>query len=271
MIPTTQIPSKEWPKKFEELRNLIYVPLDLPEPPKVDMDKFIDWTINKSPRIVGNIKSPETGEKIMHHEEKGIKGWGYYPWIQVSAFHHGYSDTWIAEFDKLFPDVVDYIHLFPYNILSGVTILLQKSGVAAPLHTDSDDWLGMRFYLHNEVKEDVLYFHQRKTNENNRISTYIINGDDVKSQNWEKYLDLSKKIYTKHPSPRHAWTLTSTRAAHGIDAFEYDHYARATFLVHSHRPSMNHHAWNVDKLYDLLIRSIEKYSDYAIWWKNPDQ
>jgi hypothetical protein len=175
---------------------LIYVPLDLPEPPRVDIDLFTDWVVSKAPRLIGNINSPATGEKIMHFEEKGMKGWGFYPWIQVSAFHHGYSDKWIAEFDKLFPDIVDYVHLFPYNMLSGVTILLQKSSIAAPLHTDSDDWLGMRFYLHNEVKEDVLYFHPRKTRENNRISTYIIEGDNVDPQRWEKYLDLDNKIYS---------------------------------------------------------------------------
>jgi len=269
MIPTTQIPSKYWPKKFDEFKGLIYIPLDLPEPPEVDMDLFIDWVCLKSPKIIGKINSPETGEKIMHFEEKGIKGWGYYPWVQVSALHHGYSNTWIAEFDKLFPDVVDYIHLFPYNILSGVTILLQKSAVSAPLHLDSDDWLGMRFYLHNEVEKDVLYFHPRRTKEDTRIPNFIIENDNVYTQNWKKYFDVEKKIYTKHPVQRHAWTLTSTRAVHGIDAFEYEKYSRATFLVHAHRPSLNHNAWNSDKLYDLLVRSIEKYSDYAIWWTSP--
>lgn len=271
MIPTTQIPSVQWPKKFDQFRDLVYIPLDLPEPPTVDIDLFVDWVVNRAPKLVGKIKSPETGERIMHFEEKGLKGWGYYPWLQVSAFHHGYSDQWISDFDKLFPEVVDYVHLFPYNILSGVTILLQKSSVAAPLHIDSDDWLGMRFYLHNEVEDDVLYFQLRKTQENNRIHTYRINGTDVKAQEWEKYLDLSKKVYSKHPCPRHAWALSSTRAAHGIDAFEYDRYSRATFLVHSHRPTMDHNAWNTEKLYDLLVRSVDKYSDYAIWWKPPEQ
>ena len=268
MIHTTQIPSQHWPKKFDQFRDLIYIPLDLPEPPKVDIDLFTDWAFTKAPKLVGNINHPETGQKIMHFEERGMKGWGFYPWIQVSAFHHGYSNSWISEFDKIFPDVVEYIHLFPYNILSGVTILLQKSNVAAPLHTDADDWLGMRFYLHNEVKEDALYFCPRKTNENNRIATYIVDSENVYPQEWEKYLDLDKKIYSSHPCQRHAWALTSTRAAHGIEAFEYDRCARVTFLVHSHRPSVNHNAWNHDKLYDLLTRSLDKYPDYAIWWES---
>ena len=268
IIHTTQIPSQHWPKKFDQFRDLIYIPLDLPEPPKVDIDLFTDWAFTKAPKLVGNINHPETGQKIMHFEERGMKGWGFYPWIQVSAFHHGYSNSWISEFDKIFPDVVEYIHLFPYNILSGVTILLQKSNVAAPLHTDADDWLGMRFYLHNEVKEDALYFCPRKTNENNRIATYIVDSENVYPQEWEKYLDLDKKIYSSHPCQRHAWALTSTRAAHGIEAFEYDRCARVTFLVHSHRPSVNHNAWNPDKLYDLLTRSLDKYPDYAIWWES---
>ena len=126
----------------------------------------------------------------------------------------------------------------------------------------------MRFYLHNEVKEDALYFCPRKTNENNRIATYIVDSENVYPQEWEKYLDLDKKIYSSHPCQRHAWALTSTRAAHGIEAFEYDRCARVTFLVHSHRPSVNHNAWNPDKLYDLLTRSLDKYSDYAIWWES---
>jgi hypothetical protein len=268
-ILTTQIPSKFWPKKFDELRNLIYVPLDMPEPPKVDIDLFLDWVFNKSPRLVGKVNNPETGEKIMHHEERGMKGWGYYPWTQVSAFHHGYSDTWIAEFDKIFPEVVEYIHLFPYNMLAGVSILLQKSSVRVPLHIDTDDWLGMRFFLHNEVKENVLYFHKRKTDENNRVQTYILDNsnDTVKVQDWEKYFHTDKKIYSKHPAPRHAWAMSSSRAVHGLDPFEYEKCSRITFLIHAHRPTIQHNAWNTDKLYDLLIRSLDKYPDYAIWWE----
>lgn len=267
MIPTTQIPSTCWPKKFDQFRDLIYVPLDLPEPPKVDLELFIDWALTKAPAIVNAVKDPLSGQKILHFEEKGLKGWGYYPWVQVSAFHHGFSDQYIADFDKLFPDVVDYINLFPQNILSGVTILMQKSGNDVPLHTDSDDWLGMRFYLHNEIKEDILYFQRRKDRQNNRISTYLIDNTNVYPQKWENHLDLDIKIYSKHPAPRHAWTLTSVRAAHGLDKFHSDTWDRITFLVHSHRPPHVDNAWNTDKLYNLLTRSMQKYSEYAIWWK----
>ena len=66
MIHTTQIPSSRWPKKFDQFRDLIYIPLDLPEPPKVDIDLFTDWAFTKAPKLVGNINHPETGQKIMH-------------------------------------------------------------------------------------------------------------------------------------------------------------------------------------------------------------
>jgi hypothetical protein len=267
-ILTTQKITEVWPEKFDRFRDLIYIPLDLPPPPTIDIKKFINW-VSECPNINNIIKCPNTGEKIFHFEEKGKQAWGYFPWIQVNAFHHGYSDNWIADFDKVFPEVVNYINLFPFNSLSGVTILAQKKSDVVPLHQDPDDWLGMRFYLKNEIKHDALYFTPTLKRFNRRIGTYKFDGEKVYKQDWQKYLDIKTKLYAKHPMSEHAWCLSSIRAAHGLDPIYSDEFSRITVLVQSHKNKDDMSAWNQDKLYDLLDRSLKKYSDYAIWWNDP--
>lgn len=265
MLLTTQKLSHVWHPKFNKFRDLIYMPLDLPKPPEIDLDLFMDW-VNSCPKIVDLIKCPDTGEKILHFEEKGLQGWGYYPWIQVSPLHHGYSKEWIAGFDKIFPEVVEYINLFPFNILSGITILVQKSGNTVPLHVDPDDWLGLRFFLKNKVEREILYFTPTKEPMNYRLGSYRFDGNRVHAQQWENYLDMDKKLYARHPEPEHAWCLNGLRAAHGLDPFESGEFSRVTVLVHSHKGQDFTTAWNQDRLYDLLDRSLKKYEDYALWW-----
>lgn len=268
MLGTTQRITEIWPKRFDLFRDLIYVPLDLPDPPAIDLELFVDWA-KHAPSLIGKIRCPETNEAIVHFEKKGAEAWGEFPWIQVSAFHHGYSDKWIADFDKTFPEVVEYVNLFPYNIFSGLTIIIQKQFRSVPLHTDPDDWLGMRFYLKNEVKKDILYFAPAVARQNTRIPPYNYDYDTKKwvKNDLKNLVHEEHKMYAKHPKSLHPWCLSSIRAAHGLDRIENRNYDRITALVHAHKGTSFETAWNQDKLYDLLQRSLAKYHDYAIWWE----
>jgi len=229
----------------ELFKNLLFCPLDLPTPPEIDYDDFCDWRIEQA----------EFNKK--HNFTAALAdGKQTYPWeVAWATWWNTYNtdEPWIAGFDKRFPELVEYIKLYPFKQAKSISFLDQKESRDVYLHTDPDARWGMRFYLFNGLGEK-LYFVRSKTALNERITTMK---DGAYQDLWEQ--SQKEKLYAHFPQERCAWMLNSFRAFHGIDANPAPQGNRVTCVLIGE--------YDYDKLFDLLGRSIEKHKEYAIWWK----
>lgn len=245
-----------FPIEFEPYKNLIYVPLDL-ETPEVDEREFLEWfqvtylkdretPLNETDGIQ---LSSETSKKLSPAQNnKNI-----YPWHIVYLHRHKLKTDNYQSCLEQFPTIKKYINSLPFDSNSSISILKQQPGVDVGLHTDFDLWFGIRFYLIN--KSDARIFFQTARNPTDqRISTFDKEGKRIP---WDQLVN-DEKIYASYPYPTCSFHLTSTHAAHGVEAVpENDDCSRITFFFTGRL--------NAVKYKELLDRSLAKYGEYAIW------
>ena len=231
-------------ENMEPFKNLLFCPLDLPEPPVVEYDKFLEW---HTEQLEYN-KKYNTVAKLSDGKQE-------YPWnVSWARWWNTYQNPnpWICGFEKYFPELVEYFDLFPFTVAKSISFLDQKESKDVYLHTDPDQWWGMRFYLFNSLGEK-LYFAKPKELLNERVSTMV---DGKYNDLWERTDGV--KHYASFPSPRSPWMLNSVRAFHGVDKNTEFNGARVAVVMIG--------AYDYNKLYDLLDRSTKKYGEYAIWY-----
>ena len=232
-------------------RNLIFSPLDLPDPPDVDMDKFLAW------------HSDQKEYMLLHNQNRinSTKLYGGYCWhVSWAKWYTTYNTDkpWICDFDKRFPDLVEYLELFPFKQAKSISFLNQLSGATVQPHTDPDELWGMRFYLKNKNK-DALYFSRTKEVSDRQIRTMEDSNGNLLTEK-RNYLDYCKdeKLYATFPKEQCAWMLNSSRAWHGVDKNPTPTGSRITCTIMGE--------YDKDKLFELLERSTKKHKDYQIWY-----
>ena len=231
-------------------KDLIFSPLDLPDPPELDMDKFISW----------NSAQKEYMLELNTNRQNSMKLLGGYAW-QISWAKRptvNNSTKWICDFDKIFPEITEYLELFPMKEIKSISILNQIGGSHVEPHVDPDELWGMRFYLKNKIK-DALYFSRTKEKQETMIRT-LEDSDGKPLTQKRNYLDYCKdeKIYAKFPKERCAWLLNCNRAWHGVDKNPTPTGTRITCLVMGE--------YDTNKLFKLLEESTKQYKDYQIWY-----
>jgi hypothetical protein len=261
-----------WHSEFSEYHKLIYTPLDLPEPPTIDWDKFIAWTEKcrelDEEREKKNLKAAGGGVyNPASKTGKAVKDFAEYPWYPAHAIDPS-TEEWNAGFDKEFPELVNYIQLFPFKKFKSINFIKQKSGVPAFLHTDPDDWLGFRFYIKNTVKRNILYFRKIKEEyaNGNRYQTYEYKESMTTYRDWDKYCQVEKIYPEQSEGSNHAWALTSAWAAHGIDPITQDEDRITCLMLGSQKFNDGTYGYKTNETLDLLKRSSDKYKDRQIWY-----
>ena len=232
-------------------RNLIFSPLSLPEPPDVSTDKFISWHAEQKEYMLKHNQNKQNSAKL----------YGGYSWhVSWAKWWNTYntSNPWICDFDKQFPELVEYLELFPFTQAKSISFLNQLGGAEVNLHTDPDSFWGMRFYLKNKNK-DALYFSRTKNTDDRKIRTME---DEYGNPLTEKRdpLDYCKdeKIYANFPQERCAWMLNSYRAWHGVDKNPTPTGSRITCSIIGE--------YDKNKLFDLFDKSTKEYKEYQIWY-----
>lgn len=258
-----------WHNEFVNFNKLIYTPLDLPEPPTIDIEKFNVWStesrkldLERENKLMAAksggryIPASSTGKKILN-----------YPWEPAHALDPSRED-WNFEFDKWFPELVDYINLFPFRKLKSINFIKQKPGVEAFLHTDPDDWLGFRFYLQNNIKRDCLYFRKLKNNyaTGKRYSTYEYDKTGTKYRNWEELCEETRLYVDQKNKEKYAWALTSAWAAHGIDPILENEERITCIILAVQDPNNPTAGYKTKETLDLLERSKQKFDKEQIWY-----
>jgi hypothetical protein len=163
-----------------------------------------------------------------------------------------------AEFKQWCPDLAAYFESLPVSEFYTMSLLNQKSGTDVGIHTDPDVWFGLRFYAVNR-SDAKIFFQKAKHPQDKRLLNLVHDADGkIKQLPWSDLVE-DEKIYAKYPRPCFPFHLTTTHAAHGVEAVpEGIEDSRVTGFV----------ICRVDpvKYAELLARSVEKYKDYAIWW-----
>lgn len=265
-----------FPPELEPYRNLIWCPLDYPDPPEIDEDKFFQWIQSCIERDRGTIAGSVAGavgpikfDDPNLQRTASYSGKGVYPW---NLMHVMRSDIGWRHFDSLkeqLPELAEYIKNLPVEEFMTISFLNQKPGIDVGLHTDPDIWFGFRFYLINKSGARI-FFQKAKTPSDRRllnISEELIVGGSgpepeiakrVVTHSWESVCQ-DEVIYGKYPRDRFAFHLTATHATHGVESVPEDNsHDRVTGFIICR--------FKAKEYAEILRRSVEKYSDYAVWW-----
>ncbi|MFP5520670.1 MAG: hypothetical protein ACLGGX_12255 [Bdellovibrionia bacterium] len=222
-----------FPEEVEKYRNLIYLPLDLPPVPEVDSVKLAKYIREHEVEVFSHINARKYGVS--------------YPWYRTSVYLSDEPSTY--NFKTEFPELVEYASLFPHSGEFGLTAVVQKQSDAF-CHSDIGDWFGFRFYA-NAGEGENLYFKKAKVIENKNLRTYDENGYSIESRLEES------KIFAKKPKNTYPWIMTNVLAAHGVENVEVttNRIVIAVFFKID---------WLKTRV--LLDRSLERYSEHAIWY-----
>lgn len=266
-----------WPEEFKEYHDIIYTRLDIPEPPVLDEDKFL-WWCEKSENFLRTLPSTQymKTDKVnlkyssAYHDNMNVRKEPFpftmYP--AMSKYKSLTDDPWVENFDKLFPDMLDYYSYFPGKRFRSLGFLKQNSNMKVWDHTDADEWIGFRFYLKNNCTNDNLYFKKFKKEyfTGNRYTTYIDTGTTKLVRDFTGLIE-DEKLYVKNNTGNYAWALTSTNATHGIEARPTGE-ARITGMMEFwplNEPGVLS-GFKVKETIDLFERSISKYKDEVLWY-----
>jgi hypothetical protein len=228
---------------LEEFRDLVFSPLDLPPPPAVDSARLVAWM------AWAHGEAEKSGRNVPERNYEAQTG-RQYPWL-MTALHYSAPGSLEAAFGCEFPQVVQYARFFPLRGLKLIALIAQREGTEVHLHTDSDGYWGLRFYLANR-SSDALYFCMAR----DAAAELPRRADD-----WSALLDSRRKHYARWPAGNPPYCLNSIRAAHAVDANTCSLGQRIACLV---VPQKGH---DERALLDLLRRSTARFGAYQLWYR----
>lgn len=238
--------------------DIIYTPLDLPLPPKFDKEKLYNWIdLVHNNDVQWDIKT--TYKNAVAETKFGEE----YPWNLVFAYFNVYNHRlgWQEGFNNLFPELATYMYSvygLREELLGQISLLPIKStsnGIGF-WHNDVDRY-GLRVYLDFEDSENNSLL-IKKTVE--PYDSYRNLGTS-KEYNWMPGY-LQEEIYTaKIMHPNQCFYLNNLRSVH-TTYVKKPSKRIAAFI--SGRPDTNEEIWKITE--DLIIRSAEKFKDYAIFY-----
>jgi hypothetical protein len=273
----------QYPKELEPFKELIWCPLDLPDPPEISEERFFEWLTLRHNADAGTLAGSVAGSTgVIGFDSEDLKrtasfsNKGVYPWRLVHVMRSDFADKgWehYPQFKEMLPELADYLeNVLPVDEYFTISFLNQKPGVDAGMHTDPDIYFGLRFYLVNRSDAKIFFQKARDPSLKRLLNTreeFVVGGKEqepVIDQRlvhlpWEEVCE-EEKIYAKYPRPRFAFHLTGTHAAHGVESVpEDDDKTRVTGFIIC-RVKAKEYA-------EILKRSVEKYKDYAVWWRDP--
>lgn len=218
--------------------DLIFTPLDMPQPPSVDVNRLVEW--------MGDNK--KVGLYWKNHYER-LTG-RQYPWLARSVFDD------LTPLAEAFPEVLDYALLYPFESVRAVIFLAQDGHQSVFPHSDSDGLTGMRFYLENRHVEGLHFYKGKEKYDTFNSNRLDENGNPI-SIGFENYFDMSERIYARFPPSSRAFMVNSARAIHAVDANTCKLGDRIAVLVQG--------KLDVNRFEALIDASLKRYGEYAIW------
>lgn len=233
---TSAIPAS----RFARYDDLIFLPLDLPPPPVVDPDRFVEWMASDPLR---------TGTFPSEHYRR-LTGRPY-PWLMRVL-----RDDFAA-LREVYPEVLDYALSYPLVRVQNIIFLAQDGDQAVFTHTDSDGLVGLRFYLANRNSDGLHFFRGRERYDYFNTYQRDEQGRPI-PMDFNRYFRMEEKVYATFPEGVRSYVLNSARAAHGVDPNTCRLGERIAVLVQGEI--------DVPRYEAIVERSLSRYGDRAIWY-----
>ena len=225
--------------------DICYTPLDLPDRPNIDIEKFLSWGKKVYPQIVK--------DKVISSESQFNEK---YPWDTVFGCFRG---DWQDSFDQEFPELAEYTYTV-FNInreeLASVVFLPVRPHVTGISFWHQDvDPTGFRFYIECEHHDKNPLVVRKTVAPNNHIAGLSIplNGD---------HDALQKEVYKcKMTSPHQAFYINNHRAVHA-PMMDVPALRIAGFVT----VKKQYMDIVKERTRDLIVNSAEKFKECAILW-----
>jgi len=260
---------RPFPSELEPYKGLIFCPLDLPPPPELDEERLFAYIRMRDERDRGTLAGSVSGatgpipldSPWLRYTASWSKEKNTYPWRLLHLMRSDFAnDGWefYDEFKQWLPELAAYFESLPVSEFYTMSLLNQKAGTDVGIHTDPDVWFGLRFYAVNRSNAKIFFQKAKNPQDKRLLNLTRDEHGQIKQLPWSDFVE-DEKIYAKYPQPCFPFHLTTTHAAHGVEAVPADQEnARVTgFIICRVDPV---------KYAELLKRSVEKYRDYAIWW-----
>jgi hypothetical protein len=231
------------PRALARYEDLVFSPLALPAPPKVDAKRLVSWM--RWAREEGHKRGLNASERN-YDGRTGRR----YPWLMANVYYLDRSHV-EDSFDEEFPRVAEYARGFPMKDVGGIVLLAQRGRTEVHLHTDSDGFWGFRFYLTSKDYEGLYFCMTRK-----RVSELPRTADD-----WSSLLEVECKHYARWPKGNRPFCLNCNRAAHAVDPSSCKLGERIACLV------LPRNGLDEKKLLPLLEESTARYRDSQLWYQ----
>jgi hypothetical protein len=238
------------------LLDILYTPLDLPEPPVININHLFNW-IDQSRSEQEPFRNFLRDAYIADDNSEKFT----WPWNMGLAYLNweDHGPGWLSKFDKEFPELSQYFYTvfdIPLEDLGTVVILpvKKKHTGQGVMHMDHDDF-GLRVYLEFEhIGQNKLLMQKTRVPYLTRPKfTYPI----------DQKLLQKEVIECKTFSPRGCWYINNARAVHGTWTEVEDSTRIAVIVSGNPRSSQD----ITSRIQNKIITSAEKYKDYAVLWQ----
>jgi hypothetical protein len=241
-----------------QINDILYTPLDVVEKPEFDVEKLQTWLSNNY-RPLKEYKDILSETK--NAAEKVIEN---YPWDLTVAYFNLFDDSgpgWLGKFNEEFPELSKHMYeCFNLSIEDiGLIVFLpikQGHNGLGFWHNDTD-WYGLRHYFCFESADtNKLLLRKTKVDYIERPSFQLPIDEDVYLQD--------ETFECKLLSTTQSFFLNNVRAVHSTYTVTPDVTRIAAFVT----GKVGKRAEMQKKIESLVVRSAEKYQEYAILWND---
>jgi hypothetical protein len=241
-----------------QINDILYTPLDVPDKPEFDINKLKSW-LSKNHAPLSRYKDTLAGTN--NTAENIIEN---YPWDLTVAYFKLFNENepgWLGNFDKEFPELSRHMYeSFNLSIddIGLIVFLPIKQGHTGLgfWHNDTD-WYGLRhYYSFDNINSNKLLMKKTKLAYTERPYFPLPIDESI-------YLQ-EETIECKVLSPTQSFFLNNVRSVHSTYTVTPDVTRIAAFVTGKvgQRETMQ------QKIESLVIRSAEKYKDYAVLWND---
>lgn len=240
-----------------QINDILYTPLDVAEKPEFDVEKLRSWLSTNYGTLT---KYKELLSATKNSAESVIKN---YPWDLTVAYFNLFPDEegpgWLGKFNEEFPELSK--HLYECFDLSlndiGLIVFLpiKQSHTGLGFWHNDTDWYGLRHYFcFDNAESNKLLLKKTKIDYTER-PTFNLPIDE------DEYLQ-KETIECKLLSTKQSFFLNNVRSVHSTYTAIPDVTRIAAFVT----GKIGKQAEMKEKIESLVIRSAEKYKDYAVLW-----
>lgn len=229
--------------------DILYTPLDTPSVPKTDITKLLAWI--ESYRKTQVHPNRLDASKITEVSST-------YPWNLV---YPRINNNWCHDFTTEFPELTDFFSS-AYKIreseINNIVLLPVRSDFAGLGFWHSDpDTAGLRCYIENQEEDNnFLLIRPTITPYDSRPNFGIL--DSTFSETPLQNITLSAKLR----EPNQTFYLNNVRAVHAVNTPTVGALRIAVIIAADITKVRDH-------INNLVVESAKKYSDYALYWKQP--